>query len=381
MRLAAIPAIMLSVAHLGAAAAQATTSVPSRIDPTGRMDVTSQLQRFVDSVPDGATIRFPVRATYRIDGTLQFRNRHGLTLDGNGTRLVARTRGDANRAHVRLLDGGDWTIRRLVIRGANPNGGHWTGRAQWQHGFDLRGVNGARLEHVTVTDVFGDDVYVGLSTTSARWSRDIAVVDSTGMRSGRMAISVTAGRRVTIDGGFWARPALSTFDIEPNGPPGGADEVVIQHTRIGAGSRHYALDITGRGPVANVVLRDNTLTGRPLQVRVNQGPERPRNIVVVGNRSTVPYSGPPPAPIVFRNTDGVTVRDNAQALRGGGDLALVAIEGSTRITPSDRAGQSARPEEAWHPYAALSVITGLLVVALGWSQTRRRTTSGERPSR
>lgn len=373
MRLAATPALMLVVAHLAAEAANAATSVPARIDPTGRIDVTAQLQRFVDSVPDGGTVRFGEHATYRIDGTLQFRDRHGLTLDGNGARLVAGTRGEPNRAHVRLLDGGGWTIRRLVIRGANPDGGHWTGKRQWQHGFDLRGVDGARLEHVTVTDVFGDDVYVGLSTTSARWSRDIAVIDASGIRSGRMAISVTAGRRVTIEGGFWSQPGLSTFDIEPNGRPGGADKVLIERTRVGPGSRHFALDVSGRGPVANVVMRDNILTGRPLRVHVDQGPERPRDVVIEGNRSTVPYSGPSPAPIVFRNTDGVTVRGNTQPLRGGGVLALVAIEGSTRIAlPERRSRRTPSSGEGWEPYAALGVITGLLVIAQRWSRSRRR---------
>jgi hypothetical protein len=287
----------------------------------------------VDSVPDRSTIRFPRGARYRIDGTLEWRGRRGVTLDGNGASLVATTRGGPNRAHVRLVDGGAWTIRRLRIVGANPDGGHFDPAYQWQHGIDLRGVDGARLERLMISDVYGDDIYVGLSPISGRWSRHIGIRRTTGVRSGRMAIAITAGRQVEVDGGTWSWPGLSTFDIEPNGAPGGADRILIQNAIVGPGPRDRALDITGSGRVSNVTLRNSRFTGRPLHVRVDQGSGRPRNVVVEGNRSRVPFQGPGAA-MMFRNTDGVVVRRNAQALEPGADTVLISAPGSTRVERS-----------------------------------------------
>jgi hypothetical protein len=329
--LAASTALALSGVALSPATAHAMELVPASIDPTGRTDVTTQLQRFVASVPNGGTVAFRPRARYRIDGTLEWRDRTGITLDGRGATLVAGTHGGPTRAHIRLVDGAGWTVRNLIVRGANPDGGHFDPRYQWQHGVDLRGVDGATLVDVRVSGVFGDDVYVGLSTTSSRWSQDVTILRSTGTRSGRMAIAITAGRRVTVRGGAWSEPGLSTFDIEPNGRPGGADGILIEHTTIGAGARDCALSIAGSGPIANVTLRGNRLVGRPLKVRADQRNGRPRNIVVQDNVSVVPFAGPPPAAMLFRATDGVTVSGNVQVIRPGSSLAMVATQDSTRV--------------------------------------------------
>ena len=370
MRLAAVVALLLAGQS---PAAPAATSVPETIDATARSDVTAELQRFVDSVPDGQTITFPDGASYRIDGTLEWSDRTGITLEGNGARLIAGTLGDPNRAHVRLIDGGGWTIRGLTVIGANPRGGVFDPEYQWQHGFDLRGVDGAVLEDVIVTDVFGDAIYVGLSTTTSAWSRGITIRDSTGLRCGRMAVAVTAGRRVTVDGGFWAEPGLSTFDIEPNGRPGGADRILIENATLGPGSRHRALDITGSGPVSNVTFRANRLTGRPLHVRADQGHERPRNITVQGNSSTITFTGPPPAAMTFRNTDGVTVSGNTQPLLPGRGLAMVAVQGSTSIKVSGQHPyRELRPVSSSIWYVAGGLVAALAVVLLRRGRAKRR---------
>jgi hypothetical protein len=376
MRLGAMLALVLAGVAGCPATALAAQSVPARIDATGVTDVTAALQRFVDSVPDRETVVFPRGATYRIDGTLEWHDRTGITLEGNGATLIASTHGDPNRAHVRLVDGRRWTIRNLTVRGANPTGGHFDPDYQWQHGFDLRGVGGARLENVTVSDVFGDDIYIGLSTTTRAWSHDISIIDSTGMRSGRMAIAITAGRRVTVDGGVWSKPGLSTFDVEPNGRPGGADRILIEHAVLGPGSHDRALDITGRGPISNVTLSDNALTGRPLHVRADEGEERPQNIVVRGNTSAVAFAGPPPAAMVFRNTDGVTVIGNTQALAPGTDLAMVATEGATHVHVSGQEPyRDLKPLGAWVAWTVggLGAALLLLVVRGLWIKRRRPT--------
>jgi hypothetical protein len=78
-----------------------------------------------------------------------------------------------------------------------------------------------------------------------------------------------------------------------------------------------------------VTLRRNTLTGRSLTVRADQNGDRPRNIAIRENASQRRFAGPPPAALFFRDTDGVTVAGNVQAVRRG--LAMVATENSTRV--------------------------------------------------
>src|SRR5437588_4732824 len=250
---AALFSLIFASLPASALAAPVIRTIPAMIDQTGRTDVTARLQQFVASMPNGATVVFPYGARYRLDGTLEWHDRADLTLDGNGATLFAGTHGGPTRAGIRPIDGRNWTIRDLTVRGANAAGGRFDRRYQWQHGIDLRGVEGAVIEKVTVTNVFGDDIYVGLSTSrTGRWSRNVSIIDSTGIGSGRMAVSITAGRNITVRSGFWSNPGLSTFDLEPNGPSGGADGVVIEDATIGAGARATALSIAGAGPVSNV---------------------------------------------------------------------------------------------------------------------------------
>jgi polygalacturonase len=332
---AACLASLLAAVRPAPATARPKIPVPPTIDPTGATDVTARLRTFIAAAPRGSIVVLRQGARYRVDGTLELRDRRGLTLDGNGATLFAGTLGGPDRAAIRLLGGRSWTLRNLTVAGSKPPDAGFDAALQWQHGIDLRGVRGATLRHVTARDVWGDGIYVGMSTDSAVWSRDVSIIDSGSAGTGRMGVAVTAGRNVLVHGGTWSQPGLSTFDIEPNGIPGGARRVTVERVRLGGASRDRALDITGSGPVSDITFRDNILVGRPLHVRVDQGDERPRNITVQNNLSSVLFTGPPPAAMVFHNTDGVTVSGNRQPLPPGSDLHLVAVEGSTRVSISE----------------------------------------------
>jgi hypothetical protein len=177
---------------------------------------------------------------------------------------------------------------------------------------------------------------------------------------------VTAARHVLVHGGVWSQPGLSTFDIEPNGPPGGVRGVTVEHATIGPGSRDRALDVTGSGPVSGITFRENDLVGRPLHVRVDQGGDRPRDITVKDNISSVLFTGPAPAAMVFRNTDGVTVRGNRQPLPPGWNLHLVAVSGSTRVSVSEAQPHVALKEtgEGRPPAGAVGAVVGAMLAAI-----------------
>lgn len=173
------PSILWSVCLMlamliGVAPATASSPVvaPSAIDSTGATDVTASLLAFIEGVPDGSTISFPAGARYRIEESLIIEGRRDLTFEGNGAEFFATTEADRNRRHWWIRNSDGITIRDVVVRGANPHAG--TGDAAYradreaQHGFDFGGTKNALFEGVTVTDVYGDFVYIGLAKSVGR---------------------------------------------------------------------------------------------------------------------------------------------------------------------------------------------------------------------
>ena len=65
-------------------AGAATVDVPAAIDPTGREDVTTELNTLFAGLAPGTTLSFPAGARYRVEGVLLVLNRRDVTIDGNG---------------------------------------------------------------------------------------------------------------------------------------------------------------------------------------------------------------------------------------------------------------------------------------------------------
>lgn len=305
--------------------------VPRNVDPTGTRDVTTALLDFLSRVPDGARVLFPPRSRYRVEGTVELVNRSRLVLDGNGSQFFATTVRSGQRAHWRLVGGSDLALRRMTIRGPNSAGG--TSQAfheelQWQHGIDIRGVRRIVVEQVSVNEVYGDCVYVGIGLDE-RWSEDVQLRDSTCRRNGRQGVAITAGRRVVIEHNRLAQTALMTFDLEPNGAPGGASDVLIRDNSIGSGARQQFLGIGGEGPVTRVRVERNALLGRPLTVVVvtPAGQVRSR-IAILQNRSDTAYDAPNGAAITVQGVQALIVEGNLAPLRAP-NMALVLLTCTT----------------------------------------------------
>ena len=297
------------------ASASVLEVAPATIDSTGSTDVTEKLQAFIAGVPDGSTISFPAGARYRIDGSLIIEGRKGLTFEGNGAEFFAATEGDRNRRHWWIRSSEAITIRDVVVRGANPNAG--TGEAAYradreaQHGFDFAGVKNSLLERVTVTDVYGDFVYVGRTRT---WTSGLTVRNSIFERSGRQGIAITAGEDIRIEHNVIREVRHSTFDIEPNGPDWGARRVTFSDNEIGAG-RHNLVASHGRAaPVEDIVVIRNRLEGKTMNVDL-KAPESHRrsNFSFIDNVTDTAYSAPGAA-IKIEGFDGVTIRGNVVRL-------------------------------------------------------------------
>jgi len=316
--------------------------IPRSIDATGRTDVTGQLLAFFSRVPDFHTISFPAYARYRVEGTLELADRRGLVFQGNNSTIFTSTRGDPQRAHWRVIRGAQVVFRDLIVRGANRAGGTpgaFVSSLQWQHGFDLRGVTAVEIDHVTITDVYGDCVYVGLGLgTRPWWSSGVHVHESECRRNGRQGVAITAGQDVTVDHTSFDTTGLMTFDIEPNDEDGGAERVTIVNNWVAGGFRQF-FAVVGDGAVSNVVVSHNTLIATALTVVVTRSGQRRTGIVISGNTSTVAYRGRDDAPMQFDGVDSLTVTGNVQSLTGPNmTLARVARSCFVNISRNNAPG-------------------------------------------
>lgn len=290
----------------------ATVAVPASIDASGSVDVTDALNRFLAGVPDGSVVELIPQATYRVEGTLELSERRDLVLDGQGAKLFATTEGARDRSHLSIEESSGIVVRDLVIEGAHPNGG--TGEGAWrpdkafQHGIAIGGGRDVELDRVTVTDVFGDLVYVG-SSEGGTWSEDVWIHDSILTRNGRQGIALVAARDVVIERNVIADTRRATIDLEPGTPAFGAINVHIIENAIGPGRLRFVA-AHGGGDVSEVVVARNVLHGRDLAIDIEppEG-ERRSGFWVIDNRSDHVAEG---GPLRFTRLDGVVVRGNSQ---------------------------------------------------------------------
>jgi hypothetical protein len=296
-----------------------TVAVPVTVDPTGITDASSSFAAFVASVPDGTVIELAPGARYRMERTLELRNRRNLRFEGNGATIFATTPGDRVRSNIALILGSDITFRNLTVKGANPHAGRVPEDAyrpdkEAQNGFDILGTQRVTLDRVTVTDTYGDFVY--LSKYNATWSDGVHITRSHFERNGRQGITFAATRNAIVENNFLNDMRRATFDFEPGRTSGwGADNILIRNNVVGAG-RHFFVAAQGRGPVNNVTVQDNRVRGQALQVYVmdKDGGVR-HNWKVLNNTSDLDFTNPNQAVFQFYRVDGVTVRGNRQPMK------------------------------------------------------------------
>jgi hypothetical protein len=214
--------------------------VPPNIDPTGGADVSREMLSLVANAPNGSVIEFQENARYRIERTLWIRNRRNITFDGNGATIFATLRGAFDRSQIWVKRGTNIVIRDLTVRGVHPNGGTSEGayvrQLETQHGIRFEGTDGGELDHVTVTDVYGDFVYLGRELHRTREPcRNIWIHDSTFARNGRQGIAVTDARNVIIERNHFSAMRRSTVDLEPNAHSWSVSKVFILDNVVGPG--------------------------------------------------------------------------------------------------------------------------------------------------
>ncbi|MFN8519372.1 MAG: right-handed parallel beta-helix repeat-containing protein [Chloroflexota bacterium] len=352
-------AVLLTVGATAMAtpAAQAATRVvrvPASIDHDGSRDVSSQLQRFVNGVPNNSRIVFRARGVYRLDDGLVLLNRRNLVFDGNGATIRARGSGSRPMDSPFALMHNDQgiTIRDFKLVGNNPDAGTaraYHGGAEHLAGVYLGGAKDILIEDVSIRDFYGDCVYIGASGTT--WSRGVTFQDSSCTRTGRHGVGLIAGRDVLIQRVRFDKVGFMVVDIEPDRAVDGAADVVIRKNTVGSyglTNRYVCWFVAASAGARGATVRRLTIAGNKVTgvgragydgkawaiSVIIDGRIGPRSSIVIrGNRSSRTVARTDHgAPILIRNASGVTITGNRQPMRSG---AFALISGSSNVVNKD----------------------------------------------
>ncbi|MEJ7582501.1 MAG: right-handed parallel beta-helix repeat-containing protein [Acidimicrobiales bacterium] len=312
-----------------------TVVIPASIDSSGATDVSIPFQNFIDSVPNNSVIQLRAGARYRAEQTLLIANRRNLTLDGMGATIFATTPGNGTRSHVRILQSESIVIEDLIVKGANPHAGlsdeAFDLSKEHQHGFDGRSVTGLVLLRVTVTDTYGDFVYLGKGDDRDWWTTNVIIRDSTFNRNGRMGIAMTAARNVVIEGNAFNNMRRSAFDMEAHDLNFGAENVTIRNNDIGR-QRLLLVAAVGGGDVDNFTFADNRVADvLAIRMHSNDGTIR-TNWKILDNTAAGIDGNPNLAVMQFDHIDGLQIHGNYQEVQTSRPMVGAKVYSSCNVS-------------------------------------------------
>lgn len=248
-----------------AVAQQTVYPIPASITSDCSVDVTAALQQWFASVPDGSTIVFGKNMCYNVDSGLVVTDRRNLTFEGNGSTFQVFSKGGSNRSNWTIRGGTNITLRNMIARGANPNGGSQNGAydptVEWQHAYRFEGTQTGTLDSVQAYDVYGDFVEAQPDWTRAHPlpgepARNITVRNSHFARNGRQGIGLTHVDGFVLQNTYIGDVQMSAIDLEPVGTAI-ASNVKIDSDTFGL-VRHAILVAYGAA-ASNVAFVRNTM--------------------------------------------------------------------------------------------------------------------------
>ena len=339
------------VTQIGATAptgAATVVPVPGTIDRTGTSDVTGPLNAFFAGLAPGSTVMFPPGGRFRVEGVLLLRNRHDLTIEGNGSTVFARTDGSGvappgagyragwprRREHWHIRDSTGVTLRNLTVQGANPNAGAtpeaYVPALEGQAGVAISRSDNIVLDSMRIQDTYGDFVWI----TGA--SSNVTIRRGTFLRSGRQGIAVVNAHDVVVEDNDIRDVARSVFDLEPVGRAR-AEHVRLQSNRVGAYT-NFLLGAVGGGPGVNDVwLQGNRVNGgNGVSVAAGFTKQLRRGLHILWNVGTgtarPPLGAAQPGLIQLTNLDGVEIHGNSQAVGG---VPAISLDRVCNLTVAD----------------------------------------------
>ena len=319
--------------------------VPASIDASGRKDVHSRLQAFLNDAPNGSTIVFKAGGTYRLGEVLRVLGKKRVTLDGNGATLKLTGPIDFFGAGIFVEQlSEDITIRDLTIVGQHTAAGtkDALGSGENQNAIAVYGSTNVLIERVDIRRVGGDCLYVSAHERRI-WSDGVTFRDSTCRLTGRMGVTVIAGSRVRVVNNTFDEIGYAVVGIEPDAGNEGARDVVVRDNTVGSysltdqyeGFLFYACNApwSDGAVVRDVTVSGNTVAGNLAGKGGMRGIHTlvcanvtPTNYTITNNTAAKAVAGP-----VLRilGANGVTVTGNKQPLSSG---SLATFSGSTNVT-------------------------------------------------
>jgi hypothetical protein len=309
--------------------------VPAATDGS---DATELLQAALDAAPDGAIIRLAAGGKYRIARGLVLEDRSGLELDGREATIELVASDQSHRRNLWLINSTAISIHDLALVGANPSPGVLDETRQFEHGIWVDGGDRIVIDRVSITNPWGDCVYLGDRDGRLPWVDGLVVRDSTCRGAGRNGIAIVAGRNVQIEGNAFGDIGLHAVDIEPNrresGPVQGAERVTVTGNRVDGPVADYFFAANGWGSVSDLTVTDNVLAGVPLRITVKPLPGSGyvrRAVRIADNRSDTAFDGAGTAALNFSDVIGLTVTGNVVPLTGG-EAPLIQVDRSCQVT-------------------------------------------------
>lgn len=327
-----------------------SVAVPASIDDTCGTNVSSKLNSWIASQPNGATLVFPSGSCYLLGGDagLNLANRSGLTLDGTGSTLRVRTTGGTNFSSAFFVQNSTYiTVRGFSVDGGNTATGSATARTvvnEHKNGASIRARSAfIEFDHVTWDHIFGFGILISDDGAPGSWPSDISIHDST-IRGGEMGIGITAGRRINIVHNAINDSVYMAVDLEPDQAQQGFQSVLISNndvTRYSWGGDNMTGWFVAACPSDSVVSQVKedglTITGNRVHVgaaMANNGnfdglgglgiradkANKKTNVVITNNTTTDNDTQSRRAVMYLANVQNLTVTGNRQPIVNGSSL-------------------------------------------------------------
>ena len=294
--------------------------IPASIPADCSRDVTADLNAWIASVPDGSTLIFQRHGCYRVERTIEVRNRNQLNLFGNGAyfkRLEVSPPElqypNAN-AHWRFVGGRGITVQWMGVEGTNTvtdqaaEFGAYKVAFEFEHAFSFHGVDGLRVEQAWADAVWGDGILLsGGDQYTQLGNRNVVISRFVVDRNGRQGIALS-----NVDGAILEHVEIwhsrrSGFDLEP--PPGNVRNVEIRNSYTNTLGLAFAS--AGVGDVSNVHIHHNQIDGSSVPwVYVKDSLGGRRHDWSVHDNIVLQALGSPMAMLYFVNVDNIDVRHN-----------------------------------------------------------------------
>lgn len=207
-------------------------------------DDTAAIQKAVDDVsaakrgniviPEGTYIIDAVKSI-RLSGNMQL----WLSPD---TTLKAAPNGSPNYAIVKIVDADNVEVSGGLITGERDN--HFNDIGEWGHAIQILGSSHVKIADVTISDCWGDGIYIG-SSKEQNYCGDVIIENFAITNCRRNGITVISGKSVTIRQGVISdtngTDPQSAICMEPNSVEEYLEDILIEDVQANNSAKYGLL--------------------------------------------------------------------------------------------------------------------------------------------